>query len=53
MISCCVLILDVTKYDNKSNFLNYFVHDCVNRFFEKIEGGLQVLGYCGFGLGVS
>ena len=24
-----ILILDVTKYDNKSNFLNYFVHDCV------------------------
>ena len=24
-----MLILDVTKYDNKSNFLNYFVHDCV------------------------
>ena len=23
-----ILILDVTKYDNKSNFLNYFVHDC-------------------------
>ena len=23
-----ILILDVTKYDNKSNVLNYFVHDC-------------------------
>ena len=45
-----IKIQENSRYSEK---IHLCPHTCVNRFFEKIEGGLQVLGYCGFGLGVS